>query len=258
MDTALERWRWLAPEAELLTPAGRGPFPTVLMFHGCGGVRRHLHGYARAAVAAGWGALLVDSFGPRGWSRNYAKMLVCSGLRFRGGQRAGDVLAAIGGARRLPLVDSSRLALAGWSHGAWAIMDLWASRFDRKGVIGLSNPEEVSLDGVLGAFLAYPYVGFASASRSLQAWPRPLTLMSVVPRQDHLASVRRHMRALASAVAAGSEVSVWSVDATHAFDEPGLMARIMRYDEALSRESMSRFASFLGQFSRPVRSAPQP
>lgn len=257
MDTALERWQRLAPEAELLTPVGRGPFPTVLIFHGCGGVRPHLHDYARAAVAAGWAALLIDSFGPRGWSRNYAKMLICTGLRFRGGQRAGDVLATIAGARRLPVVDSSRLVLAGWSHGAWSIMNLWASRLDHQGAVGLSNAAEVSLDGVKGAFLAYPYVGFASASRGGRAWPRPLNLMSVVPRQDHLASVRRHMRALASAVAAGSEVSVWSVDATHAFDEPGLMARIMRYDEALTRESMDRFAGFLGRFSRPIRPAPR-
>ena len=59
MDTWLDRWRRLAPDAELLTPAGRGPFPTVLIFHGCGGLRAHLHDYARAAVAAGWAALLV-------------------------------------------------------------------------------------------------------------------------------------------------------------------------------------------------------
>jgi len=257
MDTALERWQRLAPEAELLTPAGRGPFPTVLIFHGCGGVRRHLHDYARAAVAAGWAALMIDSFAPRGWSRSYAKLLVCTGLRFRGGQRAGDVMAAIVGARRLPLVDASRLVLAGWSHGAWSIMDLWASRLDRKGAVGLSDAGAVSLEGVKGAFLAYPYVGFASASRGGRPWPRPLTLMSVVPRRDHLASVRRHMRALASAVAAGSEISVWSVDGTHAFDEPGLMARIMRYDEALSRESMDRFGGFLRQFSRPAPPGPR-
>ncbi|AQR60299.1 hypothetical protein BZG35_00490 [Brevundimonas sp. LM2] len=258
MDSARQRWQRLAPEAELLTPAGRGPFPTVLIFHGCGGVRQHLHDYARAAVAVGWAALLIDSFTPRGWSRDHAKMLVCTGLRFRGGQRAGDVLAAIAGARRLPLVDPDRLVLAGWSHGAWAIMDLWASRLDRPGAVGLSDAATVSLEGVRGAFLAYPYVGLASASRGGRPWPRALTLLSVVPRRDHLASVRRHMRALASAVAAGSEVAIWGVDATHAFDEPGLMARIMRYDEALSRESMGRFAGFLDRFTRPARSAPRP
>lgn len=256
MDTSLDRWRRLAPEAQLLTPDGRGPFPTVLIFHGCGGLRSHLHAYARSAVSAGWAALLVDSFTPRGWSRDHARMLICTGLRFRGGRRAGDVLAAIAGASRLPLVDPERIVLAGWSHGAWAIMDLLALPLIRAGEAGLSDAPSVSLAGVRGGFLAYPYVGVASASRGGRPWPRPLRLLSVVPRRDHLASVRRHMRALASAVAAGSEVSVWSVDATHAFDEPGLMARIMRYDETLSREALDRFAGFLGAIS-PPRPAPR-
>jgi dienelactone hydrolase len=257
MDSTLERWRRLAPEAELLTPAGRGPFPTVLIFHGCGGVRAHLAAYARSAVAAGWAALMVDSFTPRGWSRNHARMLICTGLRFRGGTRAGDVLAAIAGAARLPLVDPDRIVLAGWSHGAWAVMDLMAMPLTERGEAGLADAPSVPLTGVRAAFLAYPYVGVASASRGGRPWPRPLRLLSVVPRRDHLASVRRHMRALTSAVAAGSEVSVWSVDATHAFDEPGLMARIMRYDEALSREALDRFAGFLTAIS-PARSEPRP
>ncbi len=252
MDTSLDRWRRLAPEAELLTPAGRGPFPTVLIFHGCGGVRAHLQAYARSAVRAGWAALLVDSFTPRGWSRSHARFLVCTGLRFRGARRAGDILAAVAGARALPLVDGERLVLAGWSHGAWGIMDLMAMPLTAVGEAGLADAASVGLDGVLGAFLAYPYVGFASASRGGRPWPRAPRLLSVVPRRDHLASVRRHMRALASPVGAGSEVSVWSVDATHAFDEPGLMARIMRYDEDLSREALDRFAGFLKSFS-PAR-----
>lgn len=257
MDSSIDRWRRLAPEAELLTPAGRGPFPTVLIFHGCGGVRAHLHDYARAATAAGWAALIVDSFAPRGWSRRFAQLMVCTGLRLRGRQRAGDVLAAIAGAGRLTLVDPSRLVLAGWSHGAWSIMDLWAMPLRKAGEAGLSDAPSVMLDGVRGGFLAYPYVGIASASRG-KPWPRPLALLSIVPRQDHLASVRRHMRALTSAVAAGSEVTVWSVDATHAFDEPGLAARIMRYDEPLSLEALGRFSAFLARFSGPARSGPRP
>lgn len=253
MDTALQRWRRLAPEAELLTPSGRGPFPTVLMFHGCGGVRAHLHGYARAAVSVGWAALLVDSFTPRGWSRDFAKAMVCTGLRFRGGRRAGDVLAAIAGAGRLPLVDPQRLVLAGWSHGGWAIMDLLAMPLVRPGEAGLADAADVPLSGVRAAFLAYPYVGVASASRGGRPWPRALDLLVIAPSRDHLASVRRHMRALSSAVAAGSEVTVWGVDGTHAFDEPGLMARIMRYDETLSRHAVERFSTWLADLN-PARS----
>jgi len=63
--------------------------------------------------------------------------------------------------------------------------------------------------------------------------------------RDHLASVRRHMRAPASVVSGGGEIEVWSVDATHAFDEPGLKGRVLAYDEGLSVEALERFQRFL-------------
>ena len=53
------------------------------------------------------------------------------------------------------------------------------------------------------------------------------------------------MRALTCAVSAGAEVAIWSVDATHAFDEPGLKGSILSYDEALSLQAMDRFTEFL-------------
>lgn len=250
MNSLASRWRRLAPFTEHLTPSGPGPFPTVLIFHGCGGVRDHLRWYARAAVEAGWGALIVDSFAARGWSRSFAKHLVCTGLLLRGGARAADVLAAVRFAGETPAVDSGRLVLAGWSHGAWSIMDLMAQPLTRRGELGIRDAPNASLAGVRGGFFAYPYVGVASASRGGRAWPRALRVFSVVPRRDHLASVRRHMRALASVVSGGGEVEVWSVDATHAFDEPGLKGRVLAYDEELGLQSLTRFQGFLRSVDR--------
>ena len=43
----------------------------------------------------------------------------------------------------------------------------------------------------------------------------------------------------------GGEVEVWSVDATHAFDEPGLKGRVLAYDEDLGIEALERFRGFL-------------
>ena len=63
----------LASGLELVTPPGAGPFPTVLLIHGCGG----LHGdrgpnpimaeYAQSAVKADWAAAILDSYAPRHW-----------------------------------------------------------------------------------------------------------------------------------------------------------------------------------------------
>jgi dienelactone hydrolase len=150
----------------------------------------------------------------------------------------------------MPAIDPTRLVLAGWSHGAWSIMDMLAQPLTQRGELGLRDAPAASLAGIRAGFFAYPYVGVASASRGGKPWPRALRVFSVVPRRDHLASVRRHMRALASVVSGGGEVEVWSVDATHAFDEPGLKGRVLAYDEDLGVEALQRFRGFLRSADR--------
>jgi dienelactone hydrolase len=248
MDTLRQRWARLWPHIVELSPPGDEARPAVLLFHGCGGVRAHLHRYARAAAEAGWRAFLVDSYGPRGWSNRFASHFICIGLAFRGYKRAGDVLAAAWGVAQLPGVDPRKIALAGWSHGSWAIMDLMTLFLTKAGEVGLADPDPAPLDGVTKAFLAYPYVNLLARSRTAK-WLRRPKVFGIVPRSDHLASVRTHMRAYASALAGGSEVELWSVDATHAFDEPGLKApeSVMRHDPALLDEAVERFRRFLAE-----------
>ena len=248
MDTLERRWSKLWPHVLQYGPADEAPRPAVLLFHGCGGVRDHMHAYAAEAVRAGWRAFIVDSFQPRGWSRKFAASFTCIGLAFRGSARAGDVLAATWGVARLPSVDASRLALAGWSHGAWAVMDLMTLPLTARGEGRLADPDSRALDAVDRVFLAYPYLNVIARSRS-HAWVRTPRVFGVIPRSDHLASVRTHMRAYAAAAAAGCEIELWPVDGTHAFDEPALKvpAHLMRHDAALARAAVERFGRFLSR-----------
>ena len=246
MDTLERRWRRLWPHVLQYGPADDEPRPAVLLFHGCGGVRDHLNAYAAEAVRAGWRAYVVDSFQPRGWSRKFAASFTCIGLAFRGYARAGDVLASAWGVGRLPNVDGSRLALAGWSHGAWAVMDLMTLPLTSRGEGKLADPDVRALDPLDRVFLAYPYLNVVARSRS-HKWLRTPRVFGIIPRSDHLASVRTHMRAYAAAAAAGCDIELWPVDATHAFDEPGLKVspRIMRHDPELAEKSLARFRRFL-------------
>ena len=50
---------------ELWLPPGTGPFPAVLVMHGCAGVRDHHRGWARRLTEWGYAAALLDSFRPR-------------------------------------------------------------------------------------------------------------------------------------------------------------------------------------------------
>ncbi|NBW10654.1 MAG: dienelactone hydrolase [Caulobacteraceae bacterium] len=243
MTTLAGRWARLEPTLVVARPEGVGPFPTVLVFPGCGGIRSHLDRYAEAAVAAGWMVVRVESFTARGWSDAFTRTFICTGLLFRGAERAGDVMAAVAGVRTLPDVDPERLVLAGWSHGAWAIMDMMTLSLDH-GAAGISDAPSLDLTGVVGAFLPYPYVAFPAASRT-HDWRRPLKSFFILPTRDHLATMRMYERALDHVRAPGSPVETWVVKATHAFDEPGLTDKHILNDPALTDQAIARFAGFL-------------
>jgi dienelactone hydrolase len=244
MDTTAERWAMLEPHTQHVGPDDDRARPAVLLFHGCGGLRAHLPLYAEAAKAAGVRAFIIDSFGARGWSRAFALATVCTGVRLRGWARAGDVMAAIQGLSQRPDVDGSRLGLAGWSHGGWAIMEALSAPREMAGEMLLRDPAAAELSGVRAVFLAYPYVGVAATGR-FRAWRHCPKTLAVIAARDHLTTVRNAERVLD--VACGNvEIERWTVDGTHAFDEP-TGAGPMRHDQALTDEALKRFAGFLGE-----------
>lgn len=243
MDTLSERWARLEPFATFHGAKDDRPRPTVLMFHGCGGLRPHLPVYAQQAEAAGWRAVIVDSYAPRGWSRPFAMATVCSGLLLHGWQRAGDVLAAIEGVAARPDVDGSRLALAGWSHGGWSIMETMSCARERPGQVGVADPWNADLTRVKAACLVYPYIGVAALNRlkPWTVWPRTLVITA---SRDHLTTVRNANTVSAAMMRCGVPVEGWTAEGTHAFDEP-MNAPPMRYDPALAAEAHARFRRLL-------------
>lgn len=243
MDTLAARWARLSPHVIEVGPDDDRPRPAALLFHGCGGLRDHLPRYAEAARGAGWRAFIVDSYAPRGWSRTFAMATVCTGLLLRGHERAGDVLAAIDGVSRRPDIDAARLAVAGWSHGGWSIMEAMSADPSRAGALGLTNAAACDLSGVRAAFLAYPYVGFAAVNR-MRPWRHCPRALAVAARTDHLTTVRNAERVHDMVRNCGAEVETWIAEGSHSFDEP-MSAPPMRFDPVLTDESIRRFAALL-------------
>ena len=98
----------------LIKPEGEGPFPAIVMLHHCSGLDNEgFFRWARQLKNLGYVAFLVDSFGPRGITN------VCDNgwptIRYR----ARDAHAAKLYLSSLPFVDPERIAVMGWSHGAW-------------------------------------------------------------------------------------------------------------------------------------------
>ena len=242
MDTLAARWARLEPHTTAVGPDDDRPRPAALLFHGCGGLRDHLPRYAETARAEGWRAFTVDSYAPRGWNRPFALATVCTGLLLRGAERAGDILATLHGVSGRPDVDASKIVLAGWSHGGWGIMEAMSADRSRS-ALGVADPGSVGLDGVLGTYLAYPYIGVAALNR-MRPWRHCPKTLAVIARTDHLTTVRNAERVHAMIRDCGAEVETWIADGSHSFDEP-MTAPPMRYDPALGDEALRRFGALL-------------
>ena len=143
----------LRPHDSLYRPEGDGPFPTVVMLHGCGGVRRKDRWWAEAFREQGYVALVVDSLSGRGYLTWEDRKKICIGLDLWGSTRAGDLSASLAYVRGLPFVDAERIAVVGWSHGAWAALDFLAS----------ASPEMA--EGLRAVIAFYPYCGLVSRAR---------------------------------------------------------------------------------------------
>lgn len=242
LHTLDQRWAMLRPHVQAFGPEAPDR-PGVLLFHGCGGMRPHLPRYASAATEAGWTAFVVDSYAARGWSRPFALATVCTGMSFWGRERAGDVLAAASGLAAEGRLDPGRLALAGWSHGGWSVMDLMTMPLTRPGEAGLLDPAPGPLAGLRGVFLAYPYGGFGALSRR-RRWVRTPDVHGVLCLQDHVTSPADSRRIFETARRSGARVTVEEVRASHSYDE-GLTLLHIRNDDSLARENLARFRAFL-------------
>lgn len=244
-ETFEHRIASLAPHMETVRPAGAGPFPAVLQFHGCGGVKPIQHAYARAANAAGWAAVIVDSYAHRGIGPTRAKATVCTGLRLWGRERAGDLYAAIEWTRRQPWADETRLALAGWSHGGWTVLDALAmSPAQAARATGLSGLPDDLTPGVRAVFLVYPYCGVGSAPP--RAWPIAPKAAAIVAGRDFIVGAHQPMRALQRLKQKGADIDVhYFGRATHAFDEAGARDLRVRYDRALTARAEALYQEVL-------------
>jgi dienelactone hydrolase len=121
---ALEKFHDRAIELDGLVyrPADKGPFPALVLMHGCSGMYAsggnvtpsYVH-WLELLAGNGYVAVLVDSFNPRGYSR------ICE-LQQRpireSRERVQDAYAALRWLEQQEYVAKGRVGLLGWSNGA--------------------------------------------------------------------------------------------------------------------------------------------
>ena len=123
-DVTLTSW--------LAKPEGDGPFPAVVLLHGCTGTERNtpyqtvwrgLNRHAALLNENGYVTLIVDSFGPRGIVQS------CRG-EYASDQLA-DAYAAFDHLTSLPFVDGDRIGVVGLSMGGSTALRVAATAHGR-------------------------------------------------------------------------------------------------------------------------------
>jgi dienelactone hydrolase len=112
----------------LARPDGPGPFPAVVVLHGCDGFSSASAAIADDLKSLGYVALTVDSLGPRDSTGECGRFFV--------GQEI-DAYAALAHLSQLPFVDPNRVAVLGNSMGGYSALlavqrGAFEKRFDRK------------------------------------------------------------------------------------------------------------------------------
>lgn len=202
---------------ELSFPAeGSGPFPAVVLAHGCGGMGPAVRGWVKELGSMGMATFAIDSFGGRGIRET------CTGASMiNRGSRLIDVYRALDLLSTHPRIDSSRIALMGFSQGGGVTLLARHLRFQRLWM---------SAERDFAAYLAfYPATCNRTLLQEAEVSSRPLRIFQgtaddwtpIGPCREYVKKMR----------AGAKDVELFEyASAHHSFDNPSLPAARFRPD----------------------------
>ena len=258
----------IGPASWLAKPEGEGPFPAVVLMHGCGGTERNtshqtvwrgLNRHAALLDENGHVTLIVDSFGPRRITDGCQRPLAYYSLQVRDAHAAFEYLAT------LPFVDGERIGFVGFSLGGGTALLLATGltvdhRSENRVELLVDDPMAEKDQNSYAALVAYYPWCEPSLVSTLH---RPVLIMS--GEDDNWTPAARCV-ALASLVeeAQGEHVLEMKVypDAHHSFDLPmqgpyyveGMDGRFhtVQGNDAARRHSQARMLRFFAKHLGPT------
>jgi dienelactone hydrolase len=200
-------------------PEGAGPFPAVVMLHGCAGLYgrsgrltgRHAF-WAEALRGHGYATLLVDSFTPRGLKQ------ICT-LKERplraGRERTMDAYGALQYLHGRPDIAATRIGLLGWSHGG--VTTLFA--------VDPATPARPAVDPARDFRAAVAFYPGCRPEAQL-TWSTRVPLLLLLGGRDEWTPAAHCLVVAERAKALGSPVeAIVYPDAHHDFDAPDVPLR---------------------------------
>ncbi len=245
-------------EGKLYKPDGGGPFPALVLLHGCQGVVRQTQTWAHWLRERGYVALVTDSFGPRNDPAD------CKGGDDSGPSTArfDDAIGALRYLQAQPFVIPDRVASFGWSQGGlFAMSVINGPTLERARARGVTLPRA----GYAAAIAMYPG-GCEAYVKELVI--RPLLLL--IGGADNW-TPPQYCREMAAAMKArGADVTLVEYPgAYHYFDvvgqkkevlkdieqpyTPGTFGVTVAYDPAAAADASRRLEDFL---TRTLKATP--
>jgi dienelactone hydrolase len=235
-----------------------GPSPAVILLHGRAGpysslakgrfdastlTQRHLL-WSRYWAGRGAFALLVDSFGPRGFAAGFA-----AGTHDDRPAQLNEVtvrpLDAYGGLKYLASrkdMDAGRIGLQGWSNGGSTVLATMAVATLRAAGLPASS-------GFRAALAFYPGCGLENRFRDGYEAYAPVRIL--IGTADEEVSPERCQQLIEGSRRAGNEVALTMYpNATHDFDDPGRRRQSVAANVAAATDAMGQAGAFLGRYLR--------
>lgn len=224
LDADLAGGRATTIRAALYKPAGAGPFPAVVLLHGCGGLYRWKgrHSgqmvprnaeWAERLAKAGYVVLLPDSFTPRGVHESCTvKDRPVDSSR----ERPRDAYGALLWLQKQPWVRARSVAVMGWSNGGGTVLHTVAA--DSPG-----RPRPLP-GGDFGAAIAfYPGCSDPQTSAGARRWRSVVPLMIMQGEADDWTPAAPCRSLVAAAAARGEPIEYHGyAGAYHDFDAQGV------------------------------------
>jgi len=221
----LRGW-WTPPNIE----PGRGRAGAVVLMHGCGGPQVSSHRWAQLVSEWGYGALVVDSFGPR-----RIKRICGEPERMLAPQRTGDAYGALLFLQSMRGIDPDRIGVMGWSHGGssalWVVDKEWGPHYK-----------------------TYPWVRFQAAVAFYPGCPAHgdfmVPTLLLMGGADKWAWPQPCKQMVKSHKANGEDISIVVYPgATHAFDAVRstvhILGFVLQYDPSAAADAQDRVRKFL-------------
>jgi len=248
----------VALDAWLATPAGSGPFSTVILAHGCNGVNPDIKSsawlsmnkWADWLLQQGYAALILDSYTPRGIRTicrdqgvEIARKLA---HKVPADLRALDIYTAADFVAKMPRIRAQALAAIGFSHGAASVLRAAAD----DNTVAMPGRVALAADrGKLAAFVGM-YPPCWESVRSTFSGP----VLILIGTEDQRAPPEACERLASHPRLGGSPVTLKLYPgATHVFDveKPDRTTKAgdtLRFSADATADAKARIKDFLGRY----------